>query len=133
MSIDELFAAWKHAIANGDAAAAAALVAEDAEFWSHGAPTLTGRAAVQLLLAGFFTSYTLVQEFEELERIVAGDLAFIRGIEHNTLTPRPTGEPAHIDQRAFMLLRRNREGTWQFARGMTNLATAPRSAGVLAG
>ena len=122
MSIDELLAAWKNAVARGDAAAAAALVAEDAEFWSPGAPPLRGRAAVQALFHTFFESYSLTQEFEEIERVVDGDLAFIRGFEHNTLTPKG-GEGGTIDQRAFMILRRNENGDWQFWRGMTNLET----------
>ena len=120
--LDALFAAWKDATRRGDVDAILSLVTEDAEFWTHGAPAVKGRAAVRKLYEQFAAAYSIEQEFEEIERIVAGDHAFIRGREHNTVTPRG-GESVHVVQRAFMIVRRDDDGRWRFFRGMTNRET----------
>jgi uncharacterized protein (TIGR02246 family) len=122
--IDELFAAWMEAGKRGDAAALVSLIAEDAEFWTHGAPAVKGRQAAAAMFEGFFAGFHLEQSFETLERIVLDGWAFVRGIEHNRVTPRG-GETVEIRQRAFMVLRREEDGSWRFARGMTNLETRP--------
>jgi uncharacterized protein (TIGR02246 family) len=117
--IDALFAEWKSAMGRGDAERLLTLIAEDAEFWTQGAAPVKGRDAVRTLFAAFFDTVSMRQDFEEIERVVAGDIAFIRGNETNTLTPRAGGGPVEVHQRAFMLLRRV-DGQWRFARGMTN-------------
>jgi uncharacterized protein (TIGR02246 family) len=122
-AIDELFAAWKDATQRGDVDAIVGLVTEDAEFWTHGMPAVKGRAAVRKLYEQFRSAYSIEQEFEEIERIVAGDYAFIRGVEHNSVTPRG-GETVNVVQRAFMIVRRDDDGRWRFARGMTNRESA---------
>lgn len=118
-AIDALFAEWKIAMARGDAEHLLTLITEDAEFWTQGAAPVKGHDAVRTLFAAFFDTVSMRQEFEEAERCVAEDFAFIRGIETNTLTPRSGGPPVEVRQRAFMLLRRV-DGQWRFARGMTN-------------
>ncbi|HEY3570355.1 MAG TPA: SgcJ/EcaC family oxidoreductase [Thermoanaerobaculia bacterium] len=122
--IDELFAAWTEAGKRGDAAALVSLTTEDAEFWTHGAPAVKGRQAVTAMLEGFFAGFRFEQSFEALERIVLDGWAFVRGIEHNRVTPKG-GETVEIRQRAFMVLRREEDGRWRFARGMTNLEARP--------
>ena len=117
--IDALFAEWKAAMARGDAEHLLSLMAEDAEFWTQGAAPVKGRDAVRSLLAAFFGTVSMQQDFKEIERVVSGDIAFIRGIETNFLTPKAGGGPVEVHQRAFMLLRRI-DGKWRFARGMTN-------------
>jgi uncharacterized protein (TIGR02246 family) len=123
-AIDELFADWMEAGKRGDAAALVALITEDAEFWTHGAPAVRGRQAMVAMLEGFIAGFELEQSFETLERIVLDGWAFIRGIEHNRVTPRG-GETVEVRQRAFMVLRRDEDGRWRFARGMTNLESRP--------
>ena len=125
-AIDRLFADWMEAGKRGDVAAVVSLVTEDAEFWTHGAPAVKGRQAMAAMLEGFFAGFQLEQSFETLERIVLDGWAFVRGIEHNRLTPKG-GETVEIQQRAFMVLRREEDGRWRFARGMTNLETRPAS------
>jgi uncharacterized protein (TIGR02246 family) len=122
--IDELFAAWMEAGKRGDAAALVSLITEDAEFWTHGAPALKGRQATAAMLEGFFAGFSFEQSFETLERVVLDGWAFVRGVEHNRVTPKG-GETVEIRQRAFMVLRREEDGRWRFARGMTNLETRP--------
>ncbi|HEX7192381.1 MAG TPA: nuclear transport factor 2 family protein [Thermoanaerobaculia bacterium] len=117
--IDALFAEWKKAMARGDTERLLTLIAEDAEFWTQGAAPVKGRDDVRTLFTAFFDTVSMQQNFEEIERVVAGDIAFIRGFERNLLTPATGGGPVEVHQRAFMLLRRT-DGQWRFARGMTN-------------
>ncbi len=121
--IDALFASWREATSRGDVATLLSLVTEDAEFWMPGTPAVKGREAIRTMYERFIGAFKIEQEFEETERIVAGDYAFIRGIEHNIVTPRG-GEPVNVLQRAFMILHRGTDGRWRFARGMTNRESA---------
>jgi uncharacterized protein (TIGR02246 family) len=117
--IDDLFAAWKDATRRGDIEKIIDLVTEDAEFWTQGSAAVKGRDAVRKLYEQFANAYSIEQDFEEIERIVEGDHAFIRGREQNVVTPRG-GQPVNVMQRAMMILRRGTDGRWRFARGMTN-------------
>jgi uncharacterized protein (TIGR02246 family) len=111
---------WREAVREGDIQAVINLVTEDAEFWSHGAASVTGRAALAEAFRPFFTNYELLQEFECHELVVRGDLAFMRGLEINRLVPRAGGDTVEVQQRAFSVMRRSADGRWRFARGMTN-------------
>lgn len=117
--IDVLFAKWKTAMTRGDIQTLLSLITDDAEFWTQGAAPVKGRNAVRELFIAFFGTVSMRQDFEETERVVAGDIAFIRGFETNVLTPRDGEGPVEVHQRAFMLLKRV-DGKWHFARGMTN-------------
>ena len=118
--IDVLFTAWKDAVARGDIDTLVALVTEDAEFWSRDTPAIRGRENMRALYASFFANFSMQQEFDEVERLVEGGLAFIRGTERNLLTPRGGGTAVEVRQRAFMILRLDADRKWRFARGMTN-------------
>ena len=124
-SIDQTFAEWADAVRNGDIETLVSLITEDAEFWTHGLPAISGREAVIPIYKTLFENYKLEQRFESKERCIAGDWAFERGIEKNTVTPRNGGAPVEKEQRAFMILRRCADGRWRYARGMTNLASQP--------
>lgn len=123
-AIDHLFADWMEAGKRGDVAAVVSLITEDAEFWTHGAPAVKGRQALAAMMEGFFAGFHFEQSFEALERIVVDGWAFVRGIELNRVTPKG-GETVEVRQRAFMVLRRDEDGRWRFARGMTNLESRP--------
>ena len=60
------------------------------------------------------------QTFEEIERVISRDIAFVRGMEINVLTPRTGGLATELRQRALTILRLDADGAWRFARGMTN-------------
>lgn len=122
-AIEETLFAWATAIADADLEALAGLVTEDAEFWTHGAPALKGRAALIEAFEPFFAQFKMQQDFTRQELIVMNDYAFMRGVEVNRLVPRGGGDPVEVRQRAFSLLRLEPDGLWRFARGMTNLET----------
>lgn len=120
-AIDETLQAWAGAIRAGDVTALVELVTEDAEFWTHARPPLVGRPAVAAGFESIFARFAMEQEFLCDELIVAGEWAFLRGTESNTLTPADGGDAVHLRQRAFSVLHRGSDGTWRFTRGMTNL------------
>jgi uncharacterized protein (TIGR02246 family) len=119
-AVNNLLNRWSAALKKGDARAVASMVTEDAEFWSAGAPPLIGREAVKKRFEEFFAQYVLVQEFEEVDRTTGRDHIIVRGIEHNFLTAKATNEKLETAQRAMSIIRRDRDGRWRFARGMTN-------------
>ncbi len=119
-AIERLFRDWAEAGRRGDAQAMAQMVTEDAEFWTHGAAALKGREEVVTRMAAFFESYAIDQGFERQEVVISGDLAFVRGMEVNRVTPRDDAPAMEIRQRAFSVLFRGPDGAWLFARGMTN-------------
>ena len=119
--IDALFADWKRAVAERDTDRILELVTEDCEFWSNSAPSIRGRVAVRDTFAAFLMQYEHRQDFERQELVISQDLAFVRGLERNYLTPRGGGPEIQHPQRAFMILQRQQNGGWLFARGMTNL------------
>ena len=118
-AIEQLFRDWADAGRRGDAHAMAQMVTEDAEFWTHGAPPLKGRGEVVSRMTSFFESYEIDQGFERQEIVISGDLAFVRGMEINRVTPRDGAPAMEIRQRALSILFREPDG-WKFARGMTN-------------
>lgn len=91
-------------------------------------PTLAGCDAAIAAMAAALTRYHIDQGFEPLETVIAGDWAFERGIESMTVTPRSGGSPTTMTQRAVLILRRDAEGQWQYARGMTNGLPTPDAA-----
>jgi len=120
--IAELFDHWRAAGRAGNAERLAELVTEDAEFWTPTLPPMIGREAVRSAFPPVFAQHDVDQEFHCRELIVSGDWAFARGLEVNRATPRAGGAEIVRRQRAFMVLRRDEDGQWRFARGMTHQA-----------
>lgn len=119
--IQELLDAWRDAMRRGDADALASLVTEDAEFWTHGIAPLVGRQALRDALTPVFIGYEAEQEFDLQELVVSGNFAFMRGMERNTMKAKDGSQLLERRQRAFSIMRRDSDGKWRFARGMTNL------------
>jgi len=122
--ISALLERWAKALNASAVQEMAAMVTEDAAFWTHGAAELAGREAVTAAFGPVLVQYNLEQGFRFVELLVSGDLAFMRGVEHNRITPKSGGLPMERVQRAFSILRRDPDGEWRFARGMTNLPPA---------
>ncbi len=117
--IDDLLSKWNEAMRRSDIAALASLVTEDSEFWSPGQPPLAGREAVRQSFDNLFKNYKMQQVFDEKERIDFGDSVLLRGSEHNLVTPRKGVGETTIHQRIFTLARRDADGVWRFARGIS--------------
>jgi uncharacterized protein (TIGR02246 family) len=120
-SVRRALAAFTEAVNRGDYEAVLDMVTDDAVFWPANYPALSGKAALRAAYAGL-APYRIHQEFEVEELQVCGDWAFVRGYEDFTLDPRDgKGERLEIRRRrAISILRRQPDGTWKTARGMTN-------------
>lgn len=117
--VDEALERWTEALRRSDTDALVELVTEDCEFWSPGQPPQTGREAVRRAFATVFEKYRVEQLFEERERIAFGDYILLRGIEKNIITPRKGVGENVVSQRVFTLARRDPDGAWRFARGIS--------------
>ena len=122
--IDRTLAEWAAAIAEGDLALVSSLVTQDGEFWTHGIAPLVGRDAVESAFKPLLEAYKFSQRFDEQERCISPAWCLLRGVEFNTLEPRNGGRQRKVKQRAFSLLRRESDGRWRFARGITNQGPA---------
>lgn len=120
LSIEKVLAEWKAAVQVADLTKLGSLVTDDAEFWTHGAEPLVGRADLINAFASFLEQYEMQQNYECKELIITEDWAFIRGLEVNKLKHRTSHETTTSLQHAFSLLQKNKQGHWRFARGMTN-------------
>ena len=116
-----LFEQWRKAVDEGNAKKVSLLVTEDAEFWPQGGNPIRGRSALEAAFKPFLLKYEFIQNYECIELSIRENIAFVRGIEHNTKIPRNGGKAITTRQRAFSVVRRTSEGKWLFARGMTNL------------
>ena len=119
-AIDALRDRWVAVVASGDVRELADLVTPDYEVWTHGAPALAGPQAVVTTMGAVLAKYAVSQSYEPVETIIAGDWAFQRGIERIRVTPKGGGAPQETSQRALLILRRGADGSWRYARGMTN-------------
>lgn len=115
-----LRAAWIAAIAARDAEALRALLTEDYELWANATAPVAGAGATVAAMHGALERYDIVQRFEPVETVIAGEWAFERGLERLTVTPVAGGPPQTMTQRALLILRRGEDRQWRFARAMTN-------------
>ena len=127
--VHRALAEWARAFAAGDLALISDLVTEDAEFWTQGAAPLVGRGAVASALKPLLETYRMSQRFDVQERYLGPDWCLLCGVEFNTLEPRNGGPRREVKQRAFSLLRRESDGRWRFARGITNQGLAEKGEG----
>ena len=125
-TIRRTFAAFTEAVSREDFEAVLDMITDDAVFWTANYPAITGKAALRAAYAGL-AAYRVRQEFEIEELQVCGDWAFVRGYENFRLDPKDgVGAPIEIKRRrALSILRRQADGSWKTARGMTNSDAPP--------
>jgi ketosteroid isomerase-like protein len=116
--IDDLYSAWSDAFRQQDVEGIISLLTPDYILWAPGSPPQTA-SGLRPRFAAALAAYEIIPEFECEERIVSADLAFDRGWDIQRLRPRAGGEFQSHRQRVFLLLRRDPEGVWKFARGMS--------------
>ena len=117
------------AVNRQDFEAVLAMVTDDAVFWTADAPALEGKAAIRAAYAGL-APYHFHQEFRIEELQVCGEWAFVRGYEDFVLEPKD-GKGSRLEmkgRRAISILRRDADGVWKTARGMTNFDSPMRPA-----
>jgi uncharacterized protein (TIGR02246 family) len=116
--IESLYAAWRQAFKRDDVNAIVELLTPDYVLWTPGQPP-TDLHSLRPQLAAALAAHEIDSTFEREERLVAGDLAFERGWDVQTVRPRDGGAARTGRQRVFLILRRSEDGRWRFARGMS--------------
>jgi uncharacterized protein (TIGR02246 family) len=116
-----LHVAWADAVRQGDVEVMLNLLTADYVLWAPGVVPVRGRDAVRPILTNATTTYEITTVLQSVERIIVGDLAFERGIEVQSVRPRSGGELVERRQRVFLVLRRESDGCWRYARGMSNV------------
>lgn len=116
--IEDLYAAWGDAFRRQDVDAVIELMTQDYVLWSPGAAEVSAEG-LRPHLSAAFAAYEITSKFECVERLVAGDLAIDRGWDIQELRPRLGGDAVIHRQRVMLVLRRSSNGTWRFARGIS--------------
>ena len=119
-AIRQLGQDWVDAVHHGDVDRLLDLVTDDVVFLPHNAPSIVGRAAVEQSYRAVFAAFEVEQTFAPEEIQVGGDWAFVRGTDAIELKPRAGGDPIVVRGRGISILRRVEDGSWKFARGITN-------------
>ena len=115
--IDATHEQWREAYRRGDADAVLALLTDDYRLWAPGREPMAV-ADLEPLLRAAFAAYNCSPSFERIELLTAGDLAIDVGWDVQQLTPRAGGTPIVQKQRVCVVLRRESDGVWRYARGM---------------
>jgi uncharacterized protein (TIGR02246 family) len=125
-AIRRVLAAFTEAVSRGDTEAVLDMITDDAVFWTANYPAIRGKEQLRAAYAGL-AAYRVQQEFEIEELQVCGEWAFVRGYENFTLEPKDgQGQRLEIKKRrAISILRRQPDGAWKTARGMTNETPVP--------
>ena len=121
LEIDRLMQRWSEAIAKEDLQAIGDLVTEDVEFWGEGTPAIIGRATVISTFTETFSRFRLAQTIEEKGRDWDESFVVIRGIESTKIAQKPLLKSNEMRRRVVMVIRREADGKWRIARGMSNL------------
>jgi ketosteroid isomerase-like protein len=98
-----------------------ALWTEDAVFMPMDEPTITGREAIGRHIQDFIDQSPGEIEIVPAETRVAGAWAFERGTEIVTMRTDPGGPAATIDIKYLVILQRQPDGSWKYARYIYNL------------
>lgn len=117
-SIRSLLAEYNQICAAGDAAAYASLFTEDAVLMPPNTPDVAGRSAVETWAEALFGTMKVQVDTEDAEIEFADGWAFVRGGYSATFTPKSGGAPVEDTGNWFDIVRRQPDGSWQFARTM---------------
>jgi uncharacterized protein (TIGR02246 family) len=109
----------------GDAAAVAALFAEDAISMPDHHATLEGRAAIESYLRDLFMQYSASTTITPGETEVIGDIAHEHGSFTVTLTPKAGGTAMTETGKYLVILKKGSDGTWLLHHDIDNSNVPP--------
>lgn len=108
------------ALRSSDAAAISGFWSEDAVYIAPGAATIRGHAAFDAHVRDTFGKIRITEITAGVdETIVDGDLAFQTGTYSETLQPTQGGAAQKISGRFLFVWRKQPDGTWRIARGIS--------------
>ncbi|MDX1631513.1 MAG: SgcJ/EcaC family oxidoreductase [Thermoanaerobaculia bacterium] len=126
--IRKVLDAWDEALERGDVDGLSDLLHEEIVLLPQGRGALEAREEVLESYRALFAQYTVTRRSEIDEIRVAGDWAFVRGVESFVLEASGGGERLRTEERRMLsILRRGEDGRWRFAQAMTN--RGPEKAG----
>ena len=116
-AIDELYRTWREAFGRGDVTGVLALLTSDYTLWPAGLPPM-GVDGLRPQLEAAFAIYEIDSSFERIECFVSGNLAIDCGWDVQIVRPKSGGQPLTRRQRVWVILRRDGDARWRFARGI---------------
>ena len=105
----------------GDAAAVAALYAEDAVLMPANEPAVSGRAGIQEHLQRDYATMTAELTATSRETKVAGDIAYDAGTHTIRLTPKAGGNVIEGTGKQIVTLARQTDGSWKITNLIFNM------------
>lgn len=111
-AIDELRTKYLAAENAGDAAALAALYADDGVYMPSNMPAASGKAAIQALFEQMFTQMSSSGSATPASVDIAGDWAIERGDYKTTMTPKAGGKPME-DTGKYVVVSRKSDSGWK--------------------
>ena len=108
------------ALASGDAAALAAMFADDAIMMPPNAKALAGKQAIQDMWAANFEKATYKATIAAAESEVAGGWMYGRGTYTTTVTPKAGGEAIEDTGKWMSISKSMPDGTWKIYRHIWN-------------
>ena len=112
---------WGRALSARDVPRLLSMMTDDAVLLAPGMPPIEGRAAARALYESVFQRFDRIdQTVSTQEIIVSGDWACSWGTEATRLTVAGTGAMVELKGSGMAVMRRERDGTWKFARAINN-------------
>ncbi|MCE5309728.1 MAG: SgcJ/EcaC family oxidoreductase [Acidobacteriales bacterium] len=118
-AVDALRGQFAAAYNSGNAAAVAALYAEDGITMFANQPAVEGRQAIQTMLEGYFKEHSAKIVHTPLETQVLGDWGYERGNIAVTITPK-SGKPVEDSIKYLVIVKRQPDGSWKLYRDIHN-------------
>ena len=119
-SIRAILTEYDQVCAVGDAAAYSAFFTDDAVFMPPNAPTIEGRPAIEDWANDTFEGVNIQLVSKEAEIEITGDWAIVRGTYSITYTPEAGGESREEVGKWLVIMSRQPDGSWKYARTMWN-------------
>jgi uncharacterized protein (TIGR02246 family) len=124
-AVRQLSQNWITAVTAKDIDRLVTLVTDDVIFLPPNGRPIQGKEAVRDLYLQLFAQFDVAQSATNEEIQVTGDWAFSWGSESLVLRPRDGGAAVTLEGKGLTILRRQSDGSWQFARGINN--SSPQS------
>ena len=125
-AIDALADQYAAAMNSSDAAAVAAVYADDAIEMPPDQAAIEGKQAIQASYEATFKEYAVKSALTPLETQMAGDWAYKRGNYTNTVTPK-SGKPMEQSGKYLVIAKRQPDGSWKDYRATWNSNNLPPS------
>jgi uncharacterized protein (TIGR02246 family) len=126
--INEIRTKFQAAYNAGDAAAVAALYADDGVTQPDHAPAVSGKANIEKAMQEAFSQAAMNIAITPTDTEVNGDVAHEHGTFTTTVTPKAGGAPMTSEGKYLVIIERQADGTWKIVHDIDNSSTPPPAA-----